>query len=207
MKKTKQEVVSEFRCAEILDAARSVFARKGFDSTTVDEIAETAGLAKGTVYLYFRSKRDLYLEALKQGIAGLIQKTTQNLDAAPTAAEKIKAFVATRIRYAEENRDFISIYHAEFGNIGRAPLKEFRNLYLQQAKALEAVLRDAAERGQIRRTRPDATAFAVYEMTRGLITQRMLGWSAATADEDIDFLFGLIWNGLSHSSVPGNGQG
>ena len=199
VKKTKQEVVSEFRCAEILDAARSVFARKGFYATTVDEIAETAGLAKGTLYLYFRSKRDLYLEALKQGLVALIEKTRQNLEAAPTAAEKIKAFVSTRIRYAEENRDFILIYHAEFGNIGRAPLKEFRELYLQQAKALEAVLREAAERGQVPLSRPDAAAFAVYEMTRGLITQRMLGWSAATAEEDIDFLSGMIWNGLSRN--------
>ena len=67
LKKTKQDVVSEFRSAEIVGVARKVFARKGFHDATVDEIAETAGLAKGTVYVYFRSKRSLYL-ALHQGI-------------------------------------------------------------------------------------------------------------------------------------------
>jgi AcrR family transcriptional regulator len=203
LKKTKQEVVSEFRCAGILDAARRVFARKGFNGATVDEIAGAAGLAKGTVYLYFQSKREIYLEALKQGLGGLIEETKRNLDAAPTLAEKIRAFITTRIRYAEENRDFISIYHAEFGNLAPTFLnKGFRSLYLQQAKILEAVLRDARVQGHIRPIRPDAAAFAVYEMTRGLITRRLLGWSKASAAEDADCLFELIWRGLSSPAVP-----
>ena len=44
--KTKQEVVSEFRCGTILEAARRVFAKKGFELATVDDIAEAAGVAK-----------------------------------------------------------------------------------------------------------------------------------------------------------------
>ncbi|MGA2324747.1 MAG: TetR family transcriptional regulator [Bryobacteraceae bacterium] len=202
-KKTKREVVSEFRCAGILDAARRVFARKGFSGATVDEIAEAAGLAKGTVYLYFRSKREIYLAALKQGLAALIEETRRNLDAAPTLAAKIRTFIATRIRDAEENKDFISIYHAEFENLAAAPLsKGFRTLCLQQAGILEAALRDACAQGQIRAIRPDAAAFAIYDMTRGLITRRLFGWSKASVDEDVDFLFDLIWRGLSAALAP-----
>lgn len=202
MKQTKRQVVSQFRCSGILDAARRVFARKGFDGATVEEIAAAAGLAKGTVYLYFRSKREIYLAALKQGLAGLIEETNRNLDAAPTASEKIRAFIATRIRYAEENRDFISIYHAEFGNLAPGTVnKAFRALYLQQAKILEAMLHEACARGQIRSIRPDSAAFTVYEMTRGLIVRRLLGWSKATVDEDIDVLFELIWKGLAAAPV------
>ena len=203
MKKTKQELVSEFRCAEILGAARKVFARKGFNGATVDEIAEAAGLAKGTVYVYFQSKRNIYLEALKQGAYGLVDEVERDVAAARTPAEKIRAFIATRIHYADENRDFISIYYSELANIRAAPLnKEFRALYLRQAKTLEAVLREATAGGQVRSVRADAAALTVYEMTRGLIAQRLLGWSKASADEDIDFMFELIWKGLSNPSVP-----
>jgi AcrR family transcriptional regulator len=197
-KKTKQDVVSEFRCGEILEAARKVFARKGFEGATMDEIAETAGVAKGTVYLYFQSKRDVYLEALRQGFAGLTEETMRNMEAAPTAAEKIRAFVTTRVHYAEQNRDFVAIYHAEFGNMRAACLnKEFRALYLRQTKALGEVLGEAAAKGQIRPVRPDAAGFIVYEMTRGLVTQRLLGYSNGTAEEDIELLFDVIWNGLA----------
>jgi AcrR family transcriptional regulator len=196
--KTKHAVVSEFRCAEILEAARRVFARKGFSGATMDDIAEAAGVAKGTLYLYFPSKRKVYLAALKRGFIRLIEETERNVEAAPTAAEKIRAFITTRIRDAEENRNFVRIYHAEFGNTGPPHLdKELRSLYLRQAQTLETVLREAAVEGQIRPIRADAAAVIVYEMTRGLVMQRLLGWSTATAEQDIDFLFELIWKGLA----------
>ena len=200
-RKTKHEVVCEFRCSEILEAARRVFARKGFGAT-VDDIAEAAGLAKGTLYLYFHSKREIYLAALRQSFAGLLEETRRSVETAPAAEEKIRAFIATCIRYAEDNKDFISIYHAEFGKVGLGSLnKEFRSLYWQQARTLEPALREAAAQGQIRTTRPDAAAFTVYEMTRGLISQRLLGWSAATAEEDVEFLTQLIWTGLASPSA------
>ena len=203
MRKTKHEVVSEFRSAEILEAARKVFARKGYTGATVDDIAEAAGLAKGTLYLYFPSKREVYLEALKQGLAALIEETRRNIEAAPTAAEKIRAFIATRIRYSEENRDFVAIYHAEFAHMGLDYLShEFRDLYRKQIRTLEALLRGAAEQGQVRPVRAEAAAVPLYEMTRGLAMQRLLGWSKATAEADIDLLFELIWRGLA----PGGGH-
>ena len=58
--RTKKDVVTEFRTAGILEAARKVFAKKGFNDATVDDIANAAGVAKGTVYLYYRSKREVY---------------------------------------------------------------------------------------------------------------------------------------------------
>ncbi len=207
MRKTKQEVVSEFRCTEILDAARRVFAKKGFNGATVDAIADSAGVAKGTVYLYFRSKREIYLEALQRGLEGLLQETRKNVAAAPTLAGKVHAFISTRVRYADENRDFISIYHAEFAKNGASVLKRgCRDLYLQQAAALAEMLEAAMDRGEIRPMRADAAAFALYEMTRGFISQRLLGSSKATADEDIDFLFELIWNGLAVPAGAGIGK-
>src|ERR1035437_644165 len=104
--KTKREVVSEFRSAEILEAARKVFAKRGFDQTTVDGIAATAGIAKGTLYLYFHSKRAIYLEALKRDVLALHAETASRVAACNTIEEKIKAFISTRVRYFEENRDF-----------------------------------------------------------------------------------------------------
>ena len=198
VRKSKQTVVSEFRCAEILEAARKVFARRGFDGATVDEIAEAAGLAKGTVYLYFPSKREIYLEALRQGISRLVDEIKRNVAAAPAPADKVRAFIETRVRYAEEHRDLVKIYHSEFGNFGAAHVnKECRSLYLEQVKMLEAVLEEAAARGQIRSVRAGAAAFTISEMTRGLILQRLFGWSRESVANDVEFLLEMIWRGLA----------
>jgi AcrR family transcriptional regulator len=199
LKRTKHEVICEFRSSEILRAAREVFARKGFDGATVDDIAAAAGLAKGTVYVYFHSKRELYRTALKQGIASLIEETQRNIDAVSAPAEKIKAFVNARLRFAEEHRDFVAIYHAEFGSLSPAHgNKEFKKLHLQQITPLEAVLQEASLEGQVRPIRAHAAAFFVYELTCALITHRLLGWSRASVDEDVELLFDLIWKGLAH---------
>ena len=65
--------------------------------------------------------------------------------AAPAPADKVRAFVETRVRYAEEHRDLVKIYHSEFGNFGAAQVnKECRSLYLEQVRMLEAVLEEAA---------------------------------------------------------------
>jgi AcrR family transcriptional regulator len=199
--KTKREVVSEFRCAEILEAARKVFSKKGFNGTTVDDIAEAAGVAKGTVYLYFRSKREVYLAALRQGIVRLNEETRRRVAAPEAIQAKIRAFIGTRVKYFEGNRDFFKIYHSEFGNILTHPAhihKDFKELYCQQARMLEAVLREAAKQGAIRCARADSTALIIYDMTRGLIVQRLLGWSRADVDGDIEFLFDLIWRGIAN---------
>lgn len=196
--KSKHDVVSEFRRGEILAAARKVFAVSGFNEATMDDIASAAGIAKGTVYLYFSAKKDIYLAALKQGLTELRDRTRTNMNAADGIQARLRAFVRTRIEYAEVNRDFIKIYHSEFGNLTNAAAhdSEFQQLYLQQAKELEKVLRSAMDSGEIRRVRSDFAAFIIYDMVRGVMTQRLLEWSTVPLEEDIQLLNDLIWKGI-----------
>lgn len=208
MARTKQDVVSEFRTAGILEAARKVFARKGFNGATVDEIAEAAGLAKGTVYLYFSSKRDVYLAALKQGLTSLIEETRRAVSAAATPAEKLRAFVTTRLQFAEDNRDLAPILQVEFANLVLPhSSRGFRHLYMEQVRTLRSVLEEAAASGQIRAVRADVAAVMVYEMTRSLVMQRRMGWSKASLEEDLEMLLGLIWNGLRTPDASTGAEG
>ncbi len=197
--KTKKRVVSEFRCSEIIEAARAVFSRKGFNDATVDDIAEAAGLAKGTVYLYFPSKREIFLETLRQGTLGLHEEVREKMDAESDTADKVFAFIRTRLSYSERNRDFMRIYYTEFSNMLIHPAhvrQEFQDLYNRQAEALERVLTDGVQRHQIRQLNIAASARIIYDMTRGLIAQRLLGWSQASVDDDAGFLFEMIWKGV-----------
>src|SRR5258706_10903863 len=115
--KTKKDVVTEFRTSGILEAARKVFAEKGFHEATVDDIAEAAGVAKGTIYLYYESKRDVYFAALKLGIAQMHVLLVRELKSALTPEEKLKSLIAAKLAYFDENRDFFKIYYSELGNI------------------------------------------------------------------------------------------
>jgi AcrR family transcriptional regulator len=197
--KTRHEALSEFRSGEILEAARGIFASKGFADATVDEIAEAAGVAKGTLYLYFPSKRDVYLQALKGGIVELNRLTAENIGRAAGAAAKIRAFISTRVRYADEHRDFFKIYHHEFANLVHPAAidKDFRDLCRRQAESLEHIVAEGMKKGEIRPISAASAGFLIYDVTRSLVARRLLGWSHSTVDEDIDSLCNLVWRGIA----------
>ncbi len=196
--KTKHEVISEFRTAEILDAARGVFAEKGFVNATMDAIAERAGLAKGTLYLYFPSKRDVYLAALRQGLAELVEQTQARMAAAAGLRAKILAFIETRLEMSEQHRDFIRIYHTELGNLCRAgePSDDLQALYERQLRQLEGALQAAVEGGEMRPLPVDAAALSMYEITRGWMRRRVLVDSNRSTHQDAEILTDILWKGI-----------
>ena len=67
-RKKRKEYITKERRQQILDAAREVFTERGFARATTAEIARTAGIAEGTIYNYFGSKRDLFTELVKSHI-------------------------------------------------------------------------------------------------------------------------------------------
>lgn len=199
--KTKQDVVSQFRCAGILAAARKVFANKGFTAATMDEIADAAGLAKGTLYLYFPSKRDIYLAAFREGVEELAAASRDAVAAAPTMREKLLAYIGTRLRYVEEHRDFYKIYHAEFGNLTQPATVSnwFAVLYREQLELLAGMLKQAMENGEVRPVPAQPTASVIYGVVKELMLRRILGWSAVPVEQDVEALCEILWNGIGKS--------
>ena len=65
----KRERRKEARPGELLDAALDLFVEKGFSATRVDEVAARAGVSKGTLFLYFQSKEDLFKAVVRKNIA------------------------------------------------------------------------------------------------------------------------------------------
>jgi AcrR family transcriptional regulator len=65
------------RAAEIIDAALDLFVEKGFAATRLDDVAHRAGVSKGTVYLYFDSKEDLFKSVIRSGIVRAIEEAEQ----------------------------------------------------------------------------------------------------------------------------------
>jgi AcrR family transcriptional regulator len=194
---TKKDVVSEFRCAGILRAARKVFARHGYDGATMDDVAEACSIAKGTLYLYFKSKREIYLGVLKEDLQALGEATGNAIRAATTAEGRIRAFITARFDFCERHRDFFRIYNSDISAIFVAaqPLqKDLREFYLDQARMLAGIISSGIRSGELRDVPAQATAFAIYDMTRACIARRVLGLSRD--EEDPEAIVDLIWRGI-----------
>ena len=69
----KRERRKEARPGELLDAALALFVDRGFAATRVEEVAARAGVSKGTLFLYFQSKEDLFKAVIRENIASLFR--------------------------------------------------------------------------------------------------------------------------------------
>lgn len=91
----------------ILAAAKAVFAERALSATTIGEIAERAELAKGTIYLYFKSKEEMYTALMEEGLALLVQRFSQVVDRSLPADKNLRRLCDAYYRfYREESQYF-----------------------------------------------------------------------------------------------------
>jgi AcrR family transcriptional regulator len=83
----------ESRKAAVLQAARRVFAQKGYHATSIDDLIEAAGIARGTFYLYFESKRSIF-DQLLDGLLQTLRGTVRRIEVGPGAAAPIEQVTA-----------------------------------------------------------------------------------------------------------------
>jgi TetR/AcrR family transcriptional regulator len=94
-----------WRKTELLTAARTIFTRKGYHRTTMDDVAREAGISKGALYLYFPSKEKMFMALIEKGLydrAALVQGI---LEQNSGCLEKLKSYIDHNFDYFEQNRD------------------------------------------------------------------------------------------------------
>jgi AcrR family transcriptional regulator len=194
--RTKKDVVQQFRKSELLAAARSIFSRRGFHEATIDEIAREAGVAKGTVYLYFKSKQEIYLAALRDGIEALNRQMRDQAAGDGSAHDRLRKLIATKIEFFDANSDFFQVLQSELGRVEKT-IGDCKDLYFEQARIIEGVLQDGIKEGIVQKLNTRKTAFAVADLTKGIVIQRILGWSKTRLSDEIEFTFTLLWKGIA----------
>ena len=200
---SKEAVITAFRRSALLEAAQKVFGTCGFDGATMERIAQEAGVAKGTIYLYYSSKQSIYDASLNSALAELDSVTRRRLDAAPTVREAVSAFIQARTEYFLAHPDFFCMYIAAVTahiTTRKTRASELRSILDRQTRGLEAVIARGVARGEMRRVDPAVTALAIFDVTRGFAARKLFLTPGAPAgagtSADTEFLAELIWRGL-----------
>ncbi|MDQ0339573.1 TetR/AcrR family fatty acid metabolism transcriptional regulator [Caldalkalibacillus uzonensis] len=115
---------------KILDSAFAVFTKKGYQQTKVDEVAQLAGIGKGTVYLYFPSKEELLREMLKAMIKKNLSELKKRMSEEEHPLAKLKVMYATHASLLQENPSLAQLHIHDFAFVNEA----FR-AWLEQEKA------------------------------------------------------------------------
>jgi AcrR family transcriptional regulator len=203
--KSKEEVVQEFRIQSIQEATLRVISRKGMAAATMQEIAEEAGVAKGTIYLYFRDRDELVEKTFDAAMAQLMVEVDRALEKDVPFDQKIRDVMAAKLAFFSANREFVRLYLTakmpeSIPERQRQKRKNCHPQYRARIDRLSAILRQAMERGEIRTLDPARLAMFIIEGSTAVILERLLEESSPPEEADVDLIAGLILDGVRKRS-------
>ncbi len=181
--------------AKILEAARTLFIERGFEETSIRNIAERIEYSPTTIYLYFKDKDDIFYALHKEGFIILNQyfKTLQNV---ADPFERLKAINKAYISFALENREYYDLMF-----ISRSPmnaLEEDQEKWEEGNKAFGALSGTVAEciaKGYFKGMDPEILSFTCWSMVHGICSLEIRGRCQVISEEnqkDLSFKAGAL---------------
>ncbi len=199
-----KSAVHAVRRDEILQAAVKEIGRQGLMSLTMDDCARAAGVAKGTLYLYFKDKDDLTASAIQSGLNRLKQELEIIAAREITVAERLRQMLVRQLEFFDANRQLYRVFLEEKGRMCGNPkdpvlkrLKKGRQGYVD---FMIAVVSQGIESGEFRNLSPAKLGMIWVEMVGGMAVHRLTSTSLDSPEEDANFLLDLFLKGASSSN-------
>jgi len=131
----------------IIEAATRMFAQKGFFNTKVSEIANEAGVADGTIYIYFENKDDILISLFEEQMQTVLDNMVTQLESEDDPAEKLKTFALTHLRLIQKSKDMAEIIQVELRQSSKF-MKEYENRkFARYLDLIADIVREGQEQG------------------------------------------------------------
>jgi len=117
----------------ILEAAIKVFAKQGFHQATISQIAREAGVADGTIYLYFKNKEDIMVNFFGYKTKQVFGRFREEVDKADNARDKLRLLIKRHLEEFQRDRSMAVLYQTEthrFSRMCEAQIREMSKMYL-----------------------------------------------------------------------------
>jgi len=189
---------------QILDAAKRVITQKGFHGSTMEDIAKAAGVAKGTSYLYFKSKVQLYLAVMEREFDYITSCFEEIIKSRIPVLKKIEGIISFLIEYMKENRDFVFslMYEPPLIKMNKGVLhKRYRSKVDNIRHKFLEVIEEGIRRGEIIKEDPEILADVIL----GAIIEPVIQFVIHKKTGDIDSLKLPIMNILTKGIVRKGG--
>ena len=198
MPKIVDEQMREATRARIMRVAASEFARLGFDQTNINVIAEQAGIGKGTIYLYFENKRDLFLAMLR--FIAQAQLTVIRTALAPegTLRQRLERLFRAFAHLAEEESDHFNVFMSALYGVNRAFQAEATKLLRDYVAVIGLLLEQSQARGEISIPHVETVALMVLSLTESyVLSARVLGQSESQIVQQAGQVADLLLRGIA----------
>ena len=159
---------------KILDAAREVFFRDGFMAANLDEVAQKAGVAKGTLYRYFDSKAELYVAVLAHNGEIFKQRMRETVSGDAVATDRIRQVSKFYFEHWIRNYDYFQIFWAienqsVIGELPPGVLEEVSKLWEECIEIVAGIVSEGVENGEFSECDAWEVANILWTVANGLI--------------------------------------
>jgi AcrR family transcriptional regulator len=201
MPKIVDEQMREATRHRIIRVAASEFARLGFDQANINTIAEQAGIGKGTIYLYFENKRELFLAMLRHIAQGQLTTIRVALAADGTLHQRLERLFRAFAHLAEEESDNFNVYMSALYGVNRAFKSEATKLLRDYVAVIALMLEQSQARGELHSNYIEATALMVLSLTESyVLSARVLGQTESEIVQQAGNVAHLILRGIGAPS-------
>lgn len=157
---------------KIFETSMKLFAEKGYDATSIEDITATVGVAKGTLYYHFSSKEEIFEFLIGEGVKLLknsIEIKTEKLD---NAIDKIKAIVLIELKVLVKYEDFMTIVLSEIWGSGPRS-KLCKNYVFDYIQLIEKIVKEGIEKKEIIEGDANVIASGIFGFTCSSLIYKM----------------------------------
>jgi TetR/AcrR family fatty acid metabolism transcriptional regulator len=193
----KKNVKKPNKKEDIIKVAAKLFSQKSFHDVKMDDIAEELSIAKGTIYLYFRSKEKLYLEILEdsyEAIEALLENEIAIDEPSPVKLKKVLGIIFSFYR---RNLDVLKILSRDETHLIKEHFEFTEHWRLRRLKLYEKILEKGIKEGSFSVQNLKLTALVIF----GLVRSVMFFYSTEKDTTDLaEEVYYVITNGISNSN-------
>jgi AcrR family transcriptional regulator len=184
------------RRQEILDAARKSLIACGYHDVHLDDVAAAAGISKGSLYLYFKSKESLFSSVLED----VIDRLETRLNALPaqgTAVDFLSRMAAEMLDFVDENQDFLIQFSREKPDLcGKRAGTVLQKRYAEHLDFVSRAVGRCVKEGSVRRHDPALGGLFFISLVRMFMLQKVMGQAAGPLRPKAEQLMELFLHGL-----------
>ena len=186
----------------ILEAATKVFAEQGYFQSTVAQIAKEAGVADGTIYLYFKNKDDIMVQFLNYKIKKVFARFRQEVDRADNAIDKLRNLIRGHLDEFQRDRNMAILYQSETHQKTRLTEEQIREMSNMYHDIVTEIVEQGQQEGSIRQ---NLYLWLVKRFILGAVDEVINTWIHSDGKFDLvsmaDPLLGLFINGIGNESA------
>ncbi len=191
-------MLREERKKMVVQCAKAVFSQKGYYQASISDIIERAGIARGTFYLYFRSKRDIFnsiLDELARELEGVIGRL--DLDPSASSLEQLKSILRSIIMLALGDRDLTRIVLSRAGGLDSEFDGKLRKFYETALDTIESSLQHGIEHGLVRECNTKVIACCILGCMKEIVNHIFSDAEAISQlDSILDEVFDFALQGV-----------